>query len=69
MLYEYNNEYTRKHSVMCYHGDLNNAWKMWFSFNTSIVYQLHGLAVKAMASQSKGREFESRCGQEEFFIL
>ena len=28
---------------------------------------LHGLAVKAMASQSKGREFMSRCGQEEFF--
>ena len=30
---------------------------------------LRGLEVKAMASESKGREFESRCGQEEFFIL
>ena len=28
---------------------------------------LRGIAVKAMDSESKGREFESRCGQEEFF--
>ena len=28
-----------------------------------------GQEVKAMASGPKGREFESRCGQEEFFIL
>ena len=26
-----------------------------------------GQVVKAMASESKGREFESRCGQEGFF--
>ena len=30
---------------------------------------LRGLAVKVMASESKGREFETHCGQEEFFIL
>ena len=30
---------------------------------------LRGLVVTAMVSQSKGREFESRCGQEEIFIL
>ena len=28
-----------------------------------------GQAVKAMASKSKGREFESRCRQAEFFIF
>ena len=30
---------------------------------------LRGLAVKAMASQFTGCEFESRYGQKEFFIL
>ena len=30
---------------------------------------LNGQAVKPMASESMGREFESHCGQEEFFIL
>ena len=30
---------------------------------------LRCLAVKAIASESIGRMFESRCGQEEFFIL
>ena len=29
---------------------------------------LRGVAVKAMASESKAREFESRCGQEEFLF-
>ena len=38
-------------------------------YHVNSVSGLRGLAVKAMASQSKGREFESRCGQEEFFIL
>ena len=33
----------------------------------SLCINLCGLAVKAMASQSKGREFESRCGQDVFF--
>ena len=66
MLYEYNTEYTRKHSAMCYHEELNSTGKTWLSFNTSIVYQLRCLAVKAMDSQSKGREFESRCWQKNF---
>ena len=40
MLYEYNTEYTRKHSVACYREDLNVTEKTWLRFNTSIVYQL-----------------------------
>ena len=69
MLYEYNAEYTRKHSATCYHEDLNSTGKRWLSLNTSITSALRGLAVKAMASQSKGRDFKSRCGQEKIFIL
>ena len=43
MLYEYNTEYTRKHSAACYkmnHEDLNVTGKTWLRFNTSMVYQL-----------------------------
>ena len=40
MLYEYNTDYTRKHSAKCYHGDLNSTGKTWLRLNTSIVYQL-----------------------------
>ena len=73
MLYEYNTEYTRKHSAACYkmyHEDLNVTGKRWLRFNTiDSISALRSLAVKAMASQSRGREFESRCGQEEFFVL
>ena len=38
--YEYNTEYTRKHSAACYHEDSNSTRKTWLRFNTSIVYQL-----------------------------
>ena len=70
MLYEYNTEYTRKHYAACYREDLNVTGKTWLRFNAMIaISALRSLAVKAMASQSKGREFESRCEQDEFFVL
>ena len=37
MLYEYNAEYTTKHSAMCSDEDLNSREKTWLSFNTSTV--------------------------------
>ena len=40
MLYEYNSEYTTKHSATCFHEDINNTGKTWLSFNTSIVCQV-----------------------------
>ena len=40
MVYEYNTEYTRKHSAACYYEDLNVIGKTWLRFNTMIVYQL-----------------------------
>ena len=51
--------------------DINTIGKTWLSFLKQVnsVSGVCGLAVKATASQSKGRELKSRCGQEEFFIL
>ena len=69
MLYEYNTEYARKHYATCYHKDLNSTGKTWLSLKHGYSTGLRGLVDKAMTSQSEGREFESRCGQEEFFIL
>ena len=59
MLYDYNAEYTTKHSDTCYDEDLNSTGKI---KQVNSVSGLNGRAVNAMASQSKGRE-------EEFFIL
>ena len=39
-------------------------WKILLA-HSDLTY-LRGLAVKAMASESKGREFESRCGMKKF---
>ena len=40
MLYEYNAEYTTKHSATYYDEDLNITGKTWLSFNTSTVCQV-----------------------------
>ena len=40
MLYEYNAEYTTKHSVTCYDENLNSKGETWLSFNTSTVCQV-----------------------------
>ena len=68
MLYEYSTEYTTKHCATCYDEDINCIGETWLSLNLSIVVRFHGLMVTVVASQFKGREFESLCGQEEFFI-
>ena len=39
MLYDYNTEYTTKHSTKCYDVDIKSTWKIWLSFNKSKVYQ------------------------------
>ena len=40
MQYEYNTEYTTKHSVTCSDEDINNTVKTWLSFNKSTVCQV-----------------------------
>ena len=40
MLYEYNTEYTTKHSAACLDEDLNCRGKSWLSFNMSRVCQV-----------------------------
>ena len=47
---------------------MGSAGKIWLSFNKVLLCRPHGLMVTALASKSRGREFKSRCGQEEFFI-
>ena len=50
-----------KNSAACHDADINISGKTWLCLNLSIV---HGLTVTVMASQSKGRELESQCGQK-----
>ena len=40
MLYEYNTEYTTKHSATFSDEDLNSRWKTWLSFKTLTVCQV-----------------------------
>ena len=55
----------KKHTAPCYHEDLNGIGKP-SSVLTRRQSDLRGLVVKAMILQPKGREFESRCGQDVF---
>ena len=68
ILYNYNIEYTTKHSVACYDVVINGISLTWLSSKLSKVYQIWWPNITVVASQSKECNFES-CREQDFFIL
>ena len=53
MLYNYNAEYTMKHSAACYDVAINSTSKIRLSFNLAIVYQIWYLIEMVVAKWMK----------------